>query len=163
MVEDWVLKIEDVCMKCNHHYCCEMSHPPISDNRHDLLIINGVSPDQFEYKGYRRLKIDKNNKCVLFANGKCRIHNIKPETCCAGPFTFDVKDDMIEIFLKYESICPIVRVLKNIPEAYNKQYTRTIEHVSNLVNDLTENELKAVCMIEEPLTEKVGEIHRRQK
>lgn len=162
MTQDWVFRIEKICMKCNHKYCCDGACPPISEDRYDLLIRNGVSPDNFEFNGYRRLKIKKDNMCILFCEGKCSIHNIKPETCQAGPFTFDVKGEKIEIFLKYESICPIVRLLKEVPEAYNRQYLHAIEQISNLASGLSENELKVICMIDEPLTEKVAEIPRRR-
>lgn len=162
MTQDWVLRIEEICAKCNHHYCCDRACPPITEDRYTLLVKNGVSSDNFEFQGYRRLKIKKNNKCVLFSDGKCSIHRIKPETCRAGPFTFDINGDKIEIFLKKETICPIVRVLKDVPEAYNEQYLNAIEHISNLVYCLTENELGEICKIDEPLTEKLVEIPRRK-
>jgi Fe-S-cluster containining protein len=158
--QDWILHIEEVCAKCGIK-CCEGAHPPICENRYDLLIKNGVSKDCFEFEGYLRLKVKKNNECVLFHDGKCSIHHIKPETCRAGPFTFDIKDDIIEIFLKYESLCPIVRVLKDIPEAYDRQYLNAIENISNLVSNLCENELEAIHRIDEPLTEKVAQIPRK--
>jgi hypothetical protein len=50
------------------------------------------------------------------------------ETCREGPFTFDVKGDVIEIFLKFETICPIVGLLKGVPEAYEKQYAIVKKH-----------------------------------
>ncbi len=148
-------------MQCGH-YCCYEACPPISEDRYNYLIKNGVSPDYFEFEGYRRLKVKKNNECILFYDGKCSIHAIKPETCRAGPFTFDIRDDKIEIFLKYDSICPVVRILKEVPEAYNQQYLRAVEHISNLVSRLTENELGAICRIDEPLTKKVAEIPMRR-
>jgi Fe-S-cluster containining protein len=162
MTQDWVLRIEEICMKCSDYYCCDGACPPISENRYNLLIKNGVSPDYFEFKGYRRLKIKKDNKCIFFCDGKCSIHNIKPETCQAGPLTFDIMGDKIEIFLKYESICPVVHLLKEDPEAYNQQYLHAIEQISSLVYCLPENELSVICRIDEPLTEKVAEIPLRR-
>lgn len=159
MTENWILRIEEICITCGH-YCCYESCPPICEARYNSLIKNGVSTDSFEFKGYRRLKVKKNNECILFHNGKCSVHTIKPETCRAGPFTFDINDDKIEIFLKNESICPIVRVLKEIPKAYDQQFSRAIENISNLVSNLYENELQAIHLIYEPLTEKVAEIPR---
>ncbi len=35
--------------------------------------------------------IKYDNKCIFFCDGKCSIHSIKPETCQAGPFTFDME------------------------------------------------------------------------
>ena len=161
MIQDWVSHIEETCMKCSCQ-CCYEARPPISIDRYKLLLKNGVSPDYFEFEGYRRLKVKKNNECILFYHGKCSIHAIKPETCRAGPFTFDIKSDKIEIFLKYGSICPAVRILKEVPEAYSQQYLRAIENISNLVSRLTEDELEALHRIDEPLTEKVAEIPRRR-
>jgi len=161
MTQNWVLRIEEICITCGH-YCCYEPCPPICEDRYNYLIKNGVSTDSFEFEGYRRLKVKKNNECILFHNGKCSIHAVKPETCRAGPFTFDIKGDKIEFFLKHESICPIVRVLKEIPEAYKQQYLRAIENISNLVSHLKENELEAIHQIDEPLTEKVAEIPRRR-
>lgn len=114
----------------------------------------------FEYTGYKRLKARKNGVCILFKRGTCRIHAVKPETCRAGPFTFDVKGDVIEIFLKYESICPLVQLLKATPEAYRQQYDLAAQSISHLVSNLTQDEIDAICSIDEPETEKVAEIPR---
>jgi hypothetical protein len=114
----------------------------------------------FETNGYTRLKTKENGECILSTNGKCSIHAIKPETCRAGPFTFDVKGDTIEIYLKHERICPMVRLLKEIPEAYQQQYESAIGSITHLVRNLTQDELDAICLIEEPETEKVAEVPR---
>jgi Fe-S-cluster containining protein len=95
--------------------------------------------------------------------GRCTIHGIKPETCRAGPFTFDVRGDTIEIYLKFERICPLVRLLKDDPAAYGRQYAVAVGAITQLVSDLTEEEIRAVCSREEPETEKVTEIARRPK
>ncbi len=94
-------------------------------------------------------------------NGKCVIHAIKPETCRAGPFTFDVKGDIVEIYIKNESVCPIVKLLQEIPEAYRQQYERAVQNITHLVQHLTDDELLVICRIDEPETEKVSEIPRK--
>jgi Fe-S-cluster containining protein len=106
------------------------------------------------------MKTRADGTCTLWNAGKCGIHGIKPETCRAGPFTFDVKGDVIEIFLKFESICPLVRLYKDVPEAYNQQYALATECITRLVSNLTDEELAVICRIEEPETEKVAEIPR---
>ncbi len=163
MAHDWTRRLEEICTKCEHHLCCDRACPPISEDRYNILLGNGITPDYFEFEGYRRLKMQKDFKCILYADGKCSHHTIKPETCRSGPFTFDIKDDKIEIFLKFESICPIVRILKEVPRAYHEQYLTAIENISNLVSCLPEDELEEVCRIEEPLTEKVSEIPLRKR
>jgi Fe-S-cluster containining protein len=114
----------------------------------------------FETEGYTRLKTRANGECVLSVNGKCTIHSFKPETCRAGPFTFDVKGDAIEIFLKYETLCPIVTLLKEVPEAYGQQYAAAVRSITHLVRNLSDDELAVICRIDEPETEKVAEIPR---
>ena len=102
----------------------------------------------------------RDGTCIFCNGNKCSIHTIKPETCRAGPFTFDVKGDIIEIFLKYETICPVVRLLKEVPEAYEHQFDLAKKSITHLVRHLTDEELDAICRIEEPETEKVAEIPR---
>lgn len=99
--------------------------------------------------------------CILSKDGKCIIHAIKPETCRAGPFTFGVKDDVIEIYLKYSRICPLVNLLKEIPEAYQIQYEIAVKNITHLVSNLTDDEIDAICRVDEPETEKVSEVPRR--
>ena len=95
----------------------------------ERLTAAGLSPDMFEDAGYKRLKAKENGVCILSEDGKCMIHAIKPETCRAGPFTFDVKDDVIGIYLKFSRICPLVTLLKETPEAYQLQYeSRSKKH-----------------------------------
>ncbi len=147
-------------MRCDGH-CCHDAHPPISPSCYDRLTKAGVPEEMFESEGYTRLKTKKNGECILLVNGKCSIHSCKPETCRAGPFTFDVKDDVIEIFLKYEAICPMVRLLKEVPAAYDQQYAAAAKSIAHLVNNLPDEELAAVCRIDEPDTEKIAEISRR--
>jgi Fe-S-cluster containining protein len=159
MTEDWLLRAEAICLQCDGH-CCNEAHPPISGYCHKRLLAEGVPEHAFEQEGYRRVRTRSNGTCILSSGGKCSIHGIKPETCRAGPFTFDVRGDTIEIFLKYESICPLVGLLKEVPAAYEQQYTYAVTSITRLVANLTEEELAAVCRVDEPETEKIAEIPR---
>ena len=97
--------------------------------------------------------------CVMFNdNGLCAIQSFKPETCAAGPFTFDVKEGVIEIYMKKESICPLVAVLKQDVKAYDEQYKMAVEKIIRVVAFLPEDELWTVCNIEEPDTDKVEDL-----
>ncbi len=160
MIEDRLIRPETCCLRCGGH-CCDGAHPPISEPCYRKLISAGVPADAFERDGYRRLKTRPDGTCVQWIDGKCSIHDIKPETCRAGPFTFDVEGDVIGIYLKYESICPLVRLLKDTPAAYEQQYERAVKSITHLVAHLSEEELGAICRIEEPETGKVGEIPRQ--
>ena len=162
MTEDWFSHAERYCLRCGGH-CCDDAHPPISEQCLRRLTAAGVPADAFEVEGYRRLRTRADGTCVMWKDGRCSIHGIKPETCGAGPFTFDVKGDTIEIFLKHEGICPLVRLLRETPEAYEQQYARAVGNITHLVSNLSEEELEAICRIEEPDTEKVAEIPRRYR
>jgi len=159
MTQDWLIQAEAICLKCDGH-CCNGAHPPISEHCYQRLVAEGVADTTFEQNGYRYVRTRDDDTCLLSNGGKCSIHGIKPETCRAGPFTFDVKGDVIEIFLKYESICPLVRLFKEVPEAYNQQYSLAVQSITRLVSHLTNTEIEAICKIEEPETEKVAEIPR---
>jgi uncharacterized protein len=162
MTQDWLIRAETICMQCGGH-CCDEAHPPISEHCYQRLVAQGVPEDSFEQKGYRFIRTRKDGTCVFWNEGRCSIHRIKPETCRAGPFTFDVKGDVIEIFLKFKTICPIVGLLKEVPEAYEQQFALAKKSITRLVANLTEEELCEICRIEEPETEKVAEIPREYR
>jgi uncharacterized protein len=159
MTQNWLIEAETICLRCGGH-CCNEAHPPISGHCYRRLIAAGIPEEVFERDGYRSIRTRNDGTCICSTEGKCRIHAIKPETCRAGPFTFDVKGDTIEIFLKFEEICPVVRLYKDTPEAYRQQYDLAVKSISHLVSNLTETEIAAICRIEEPQTEKVAEIPR---
>jgi uncharacterized protein len=160
MTQDWLLEAETICLRCGAQ-CCDDAHPPISDACYRRLIAGGVPEEAFERNGYRSIRARDDGACIFRTGGRCGIHAIKPETCRAGPFTFDVKGDIIEIFLKSEEICPVVRLYKETSEAYDQQYALAARSISRLVSNLTEEEIAAICRIEEPQTEKVAEIPRQ--
>lgn len=141
--------------------CCFEARPPLTQNRIDILLENGVSPESIEFVGYRRLKLKPDGFCVLFENGMCSVHSIKPETCVAGPFTFDMQGSILQIFLKRESICPMVKVLKENREAYDGLFQAAVEKIIDLINALPEGELAEILKIEEPETDLVAEIRRK--
>jgi Fe-S-cluster containining protein len=157
LTETWLSRAEIICLDCGGH-CCNDAHPPVSSSCHERLTGAGVRPDEFEFTGYMRLRTKKNGTCMLLENGKCRIHAFKPETCRAGPFTFDLKGDLIGIYLKHESLCPIVRLLKKDSAAYRQQYELAVQNITHLLSNLTDEEISVICQIDEPETEKVAEV-----
>lgn len=60
--------------------CCMGLMPPLTQKRIGILLANGVSPEEIEFDGYKRLRLKPNGFCALFENVKCRIHSVKPET-----------------------------------------------------------------------------------
>ncbi|OPY47081.1 MAG: Flagellin N-methylase [Methanosaeta sp. PtaU1.Bin016] len=140
--------------------CCFEARPPLSQKRIDILVANGVSPDAIEFAGYKRLKLRPDGFCILFQDGRCSVHSIKPETCVAGPFTFDMLGATLRIFLKRESICPMVRILKADKLAYDWLFEVSKEMIIDLVRALPASELEEILKIEEPETDLVAEISK---
>jgi len=138
--------------------CCFDARPPLSQERIDILLKNGVSPDSVEFAGYKRLRLKPDGFCVLFQDGKCSIHSIKPETCVAGPFTFDMKGDVLQIFIKRESICPMVRFLKANRKAFDGLFEAAVEKIRELVDKVPPEEMAEILKIDEPETDLVAEI-----
>lgn len=138
--------------------CCNDARPPLSQRRIDILMENGVSPECIEFAGYKRLRVKGDGFCVLFQNGMCSVHSVKPETCVAGPFTFDMKGTILQIFLKRETICPMVKVLKDNNDAYEGLFEAAVDNITELVYALPPSELSEVLKIDEPETDLVAEI-----
>lgn len=138
--------------------CCLEARPPLTQQRIEILLAGGVSPEDIEFAGYKRLQLKPDGFCVLFRDGKCSVHSIKPETCVAGPFTFDIEGSILQIFLKKESICPMVAFLKENREAYDGLFETSVAKIVDLVYALPPSELAEVLKIEEPETELVAEI-----
>ena len=99
--------------------------------------------------------------CIFFdkTTSKCRVHQVKPETCVAGPLTFDInhKARKIEWFLKTEKTCLLVDVLKRDKAALEKYIESAKREILRLVHDLDPLALRAILTIEEPCTFKIGE------
>ena len=159
-MEDYLCEaISQACSECHlDGGCCFEARPPLSRERFDILQKNGVAEEAVEFAGYTRLRLKQDGFCVLFKNGKCSIHSIKPETCIAGPFTFDIKDKVLQIFLKRESICPMVRFLKANRKAYDGLFETSVENIMHLVNSIPASEMAEILKIEEPETDLVAEI-----
>ncbi|MCK9565388.1 MAG: YkgJ family cysteine cluster protein [Methanothrix sp.] len=159
-MEDYLCEaISQACSECHlDGGCCFEARPPLSQERIEILLKNGVAKDAVEFAGYKRLRLKQDGFCVLFQNGKCSIHTIKPETCVAGPFTFDIEDNVLQIFLKRESICPMVRYLKANRKAYDGLFETAVEKIMHLVKNIPASEMAEILKIEEPETDLVAEI-----
>ena len=159
MDEDLCQALSRACDDCHlAGGCCFEARPPLSQKRIDILMENGISPDAVEFAGYKRLRLRQDGFCVLFRDGKCSIHDVKPETCVAGPFTFDINGDMLQIFLKRENICPMVRFLRANRKAYDALFETSVEKIMDLVRAIPPEEMAEILRIEEPETDLVAEI-----
>lgn len=104
------------------------------------------------------MKSAQDGLCIMCIDGRCRIHAVKPETCVAGPFTFEVAGNRLCLFLKHESICPLVPYLKADEHIYVTQFQHAAQILANLVRSFPPQELDVINAIPEPETDLVAEI-----
>lgn len=155
-----------VCGECHHYGCCTGTRPPLTKKR--MRIINSYLAKKhihvdntFEQEAYAYPKEKSDGQCVFFDidTKKCRIHTVKPETCVAGPITFDINKttQKIEWFLKKDTICTLAGELYKKPDVYKKHMISAKRELGRLIRELDAEALRAVLAIEEPETFKVGE------
>ncbi|MEM4616417.1 MAG: YkgJ family cysteine cluster protein [Archaeoglobaceae archaeon] len=151
----------EICSKCGGK-CCFEAKPPISNKRLKILLENGISSDFVEFGKYKHLKLKNDGYCVFFDNGKCKIHGIKPETCVAGPITFDIREGKLELYIKKETICPLVKFLKENEGVLKEHMNIALEKILDLIRELEKGELEEILKIEEPETEKIFEVNLKE-
>ncbi len=148
---------EAICSRCGG-LCCFDAHPPLTRDRIDEILSAGYSLGAIEYRGYSCLASGEDGMCMMFERGHCRIHASKPESCRAGPFTFDLADGVLEIWLKQDHICPLAGLLREEPQAYARLFAMARNELVRLVRSLPPDELETICRIPEPDTDKVAMI-----
>jgi len=115
----------------------------------------------FEKNMYSFPRETENKRCVFLDKNtkKCRVHPVKPETCVAGPVTFDInlKTGKIEWFLKTEKICPLAGAIYRDKNVLNSHLDCARKELLKLIHDLDSEALRAILKIEEPDTFKIGE------
>jgi Fe-S-cluster containining protein len=152
----------NTCRSC----CCQNARPPITQNRRtrieEYLVTQGLRVENpFEGTAYVFPRETRDGFCVFFdeETRKCRIYVVKPETCVAGPITFDINlpTGMIEFYLKLEHICPLAGKLQKDPVALEYHLNAAKRELLTLVGDLDADALSAILQINEPDTWKIGE------
>jgi Fe-S-cluster containining protein len=155
----------DVCSKCKL-ICCQDANPPLTLNRkkilRDSMKKQNISLETlFTDEKYSHPATDKNGFCIFYEKEtrKCRAHQVKPETCRAGPVTFDInlKTRMVEFYLKKSEICLFARVLFENKELFKLHLDTAKAEIMQLIRELDEDALKAILLIPEPQTFKVAE------
>jgi len=156
----------NVCGNCPIS-CCTGARPPVTSKRKaiikDYLKATGLAIEKaFEETGrYTFPRETEGNQCIFLDKNtkKCRIHPVKPETCVAGPITFDInpKTGKIEWFLKTEKICPLAGALYRKKSMLQSHLESARRELLRLVDDLDAEALQAILKIEEPDTFKIGE------
>ena len=155
----------DVCSQCKI-ICCQDAKPPLTEQRKKIIKkylekekIQIEKP--FAKEDYSYPAVDEHVFCRLFnkETGKCWVHVVKPETCKAGPITFDINfsSKKIEWFLKKSELCAFAGVLFNEKEAFKEHFEAAKLELTELIQKLTAEELRAIVKIDEPQTFKVGE------
>jgi Fe-S-cluster containining protein len=151
----------DVCSACKIT-CCQDAKPPLSGERKKILSkyiqehgMNVEKPFTTE-GGYSFPSVDKDLVCVFNdrETKRCMVHPVKPETCVAGPITFDINfhTGMLEFYLKKKCICEYADVLFQDKAALKQHFLVAREKIVVLVKELSADELRALCKIAEPDT-----------
>ena len=109
----------DVCCQCKL-ICCQDAKPPLTRERKKTIKdylqkqkINLTHP--FTIEAYSFPAVDPLGFCLFYRKdtGKCLVHPVKPETCRAGPVTFDINRQTrkVEWFLKKPEVCALAKAL----------------------------------------------------
>ena len=155
----------DVCSQCKV-CCCQDAKPPLTEKRKKILKeylqkqkISIKEP--FAKEGYSYPAVDGLLFCGFFnkKTGKCIVHAVKPESCIAGPVTFDINfyTNKIEWFLKKSEICAYAGILYADKDAFKKHFDVAKKQLTQLIRELDSEELRAIVKIDEPQTFKIGE------
>ena len=155
----------DVCGKCKI-FCCQDAKPPLTEKRKKIITeylekqkINIEKP--FTKENYSYPSVDEHVLCKFYRKEtkKCLVHPVKPETCRAGPVTFDINfsTKKIEWFLKKSEICAFAGVLYNNKPAFGDHFEVAKTELTRLIRELDPEELRAIVKIEEPQMFKIGE------
>lgn len=159
----------DVCGQCKIS-CCRGARPPTTPTRRKLIEehltrnpLKGVDPPYFvKDNNYTHPRETLEGFCIFYDKKTrlCRIHTIKPETCVAGPITFDVnpKTKKLKYFLKMEKICPLAgKIHKLDGQNLERHLSSAKTEIRRLLADIEPEALRAILKIEEPDTFKIYE------
>jgi Fe-S-cluster containining protein len=155
----------DVCSECKI-ICCQDAKPPLSESRKKIIKeylgkqkINVDKP--FTKESYSYPSVDENVLCVFNSKEtqRCIVHSVKPETCRAGPITFDINFNTkkVQYFLKKTEICAYAGELFKNKVAFKEHYGVARKEIMCLIEELAVDELRELMKIDEPQTFKVGE------
>jgi len=155
----------DTCSECKLH-CCQNANPPLTFNRKKTLsnyVVSQKIPLQslFAEEEYSHSAADADGICVFYnkETKKCRVHQVKPETCRAGPVTFDINPQTrkVEFFLKKTEICALSQELYVDEKRLNAHLEIAKAEILRLICQLDAKALRAILKISEPQTFKIGE------
>lgn len=154
-----------VCCTCKST-CCQDAKPPLTKNRQKIILEylkeQRMQVDNpFSHEHYSYPSVDDLGYCAFLnkKTGKCRVHPVKPETCKAGPVTFDInrRTGKVEWYLKKSEICEVAGMLYQNKRLFYEHFEAAKAELMRLICELDADALQAILAIEEPQTFKVGE------
>ena len=155
----------DVCSPCNL-ICCQEANPPLTAKRKKIIREylkqqNIILKDVFVRQGHSHPASDKDGFCIFYNKDthKCIIHAVKPETCKAGPVTFDInlRSKKVEFYLKKGEICALAQIIYDTSDQFKNHFEVAKLEILRLICELKSTDLKDLLTIEEPHTFKVAE------
>jgi Fe-S-cluster containining protein len=155
----------DVCGRCKIS-CCQNARPPITSGRRRIIEAyleeHKIRIDNpFVHVTYTFPKEDVEGYCIFYdkKTRRCQVQSVKPETCVAGPITFDIniKSQKIEWYLKTEKICPLAGKLHKNEPILKRHLESAKKEILRLVSELDTEALQTILKIEEPATFKIDE------
>jgi len=155
----------DVCQQCTLG-CCRDVNPPLTLKRKkkisEYLQENGLPREHlFVDAAYSSPSVDSTGLCLFYSKdtGKCQVHPVKPETCRAGPVTFDInlRSRKVEWFLKKTEVCALAKRLCENEALLKEHFKVARAELLQLIRELDAEALRAILLIEEPQTSKIGE------
>ena len=156
----------DTCSRCKTAWsCCHETTPPVTDKRRKIiehyLSANKISVRKpFVEAEYVFPRLTADGYCVFRdkKTKKCLIHPVKPETCVAGPITFDIKEaSKIEWFIKMDKICSLAGRVYLDKALLQRHVDSAKKEIFKLVSELDSEALRAILKKDEPETFKIGE------
>jgi Fe-S-cluster containining protein len=157
----------EVCSQCkNSLSCCFGTRPPITPERRKTIeayLKREHIPiaDAFAKTEYVFPREKPDGYCVFCdaKAGKCLVHPVKPETCVAGPITFDMnkRSGRVEYYIKMEKICQLAAVVYRDKELLEKHLESAKKEIVRLVDGLTREQLEAILKKDESETFKIDE------
>jgi Fe-S-cluster containining protein len=155
----------NVCGRCTIS-CCQNARPPTTSERRRIIEtylkeykIPITNP--FVQTAYTFPKEEAEGYCIFYdkKTRKCQVQSVKPETCVAGPITFDIntKSQKIEWYLKKDRICPLAEKLNKNEPMLKRHLESAKKEIVRLVHELSPEALQTVLKIEEPETFKIDE------
>jgi Fe-S-cluster containining protein len=155
----------DVCCQCELG-CCQDVKPPLTLKRkkiiEDYLRKQGIRVERpFVNEAYSFPAVDMMGFCVFYNKDtrECSVHPVKPETCRAGPVTFDVnrRTQKVEWYLKASEVCALAKTLREDNNLFKTHFKVAKEEILRLIHELDPEALEAILSKEEPQTVKIGE------